>query len=181
MPTPDQTDATTPDPPREFSDIAVLRGALAAAVSAYFLPTLVAPIVMSPDPGMALQALPYALGAVLRLEVLFIGLLLTSALSIVGLIFLVRNKRGHTTYAAAATAGAKTALLVIAIAGALFILPHIAASLFMGRFDLPAFETTVVMQFLSGGVGSVAIGALSGLAGRLAAGAPRTKPAPTPA
>lgn len=180
MPTPDQTDATTPDPPREFSDGAVLRGALAAAVAAYFLPILVAPLVMSGDPILALQAWPYVLGVILRFETLFIGLLLTSALSIVGLIFLVRDKRGHTTYAAAARAGASTAAFVIVLASAVFTLPYIAAGLFTGIFNLPELDLAVIMRFIGSSMGAIAVGALSGLAGRLAAGAPRTMPAPEP-
>jgi hypothetical protein len=177
MTQPDQPEPVAQTSPRDFSGWAVLRGALTSAVAAYFLLTLVIPILISGDPLMALQAIPYGLGYILRLEVLFIGLTLMSALSVVGLIFLVRDKHGYTTYAAAARAGAKTAILVLVVASAVFILPHLAAALVRGNFTVRSPDIAAIMLFAGGSLGTVAVGALSGLAGRLAAGAPRITPA----
>lgn len=178
MSTPDRAEAATQDPPREFSDLAVLRGALTSATAAYFLLALAIPILISGDPIMALQAMPYALGYILRLEALFIGLTLMSALSVVGLIFLVRDKRGYTTYAAAARAGAKTAIFVLVVASAVFILPQLAAALFTGNFTPLTPDLTGITQFVGSSLGPIAVGGLSGLAGRLAAGTPKVMPAP---
>lgn len=177
MTQPDQPEPVAQTSPREFSDWAVLRGALTSAVAAYVLMTFVVPILTSGDPLMALQAMPYALGYILRLEVVFIGLTLMSALSIVGLIFLVRDKRGYTTFAAAARAGAKTAIFVLVVAFALFTLPQLAAAVFTGNFTAPALDITAIMLFAGGSLGTITVGALSGLAGRLAAGAPKSTPA----
>ena len=179
MPTPDQADAATPAVAREFSDLAVLRGALAAAVTAYILLMLVIPILMSGDPVLALQAAPYALAASLRIESLFIGLTLMSALAIVGLIFLARDKGDYTTYAAAARAGAWTSALACAVVVAVFALPHLAASIFMGNVNVPLPDIVAIGQTAGTIAVTVCTGALAGLAGRLAARAPNVRPEPT--
>lgn len=159
-----------PDVTCDFSGWATLRGAAAAAVSAYLLLMTIVPAALGApfSPDLLLEWLRSAFAPMS----LFVGTLFMSAASVVGLAFLANAKGNHTTYRAAAWAGACTAALLLAIACAIALLPSLIGLFATGLQSLSLPDVSAVAYFIWFTVVLMAIGAVSGLAGRVIAGAP---------
>ena len=175
---------TMPDaaPERDFSRLAYLRGAAASALCAYLLLALVYPLVLFARNPFEHGTLPELLNNAVQPVNLLTGAVFFSAAASVGLVVLVLGKRDHTTFGAAARAGALTAALVFG----LICLIAIAFSLFNTLTERPeellmphywAMAPTLIWF----SVVIISSGAISGFAFRAAAGAPTAQRTPDPA
>lgn len=169
-------------PEHGFSNIALLRGGAASALCAYLLFSLAYPPLLFArnviEPATLLELLRNTVQPVNLLT----GALFFSACASVGLVVLVRGKRDHTTFTAAANAGAMTAALVFG----LICLIAISLSLFNTLTQRPEelltpsyWRMAPTLIWMSCII--IASGALSGLMFRTAAGAPTVGDASAPA
>lgn len=169
-------------PQPTFSRWSIARAALAAVVSAYLL--VVASVTLFSleivgqshgGPTLALTDL-ILMVALTNFTLTYIlgGIVLAVA---AGFFVLAILKGGKTTFLAAACAGVGVAAFISFMLVGTALAP-LFPEMFAGRFSMPVSDLLGMAQIV--GV-LLPIGALSGLAGRLAAGAPRTKPAPEPA
>ena len=157
-------------PDRDFSDLAALRGSLVACLAAHIMGVLIMGVISAfMYPGVVtleerLEAIPTALAQGFSPLPLLLSLLFFSCCVVVGLFWLAAEKRDHTTYGAAARAGAKAAGTLIAVI-AFFML-------FMALLSAPAGFGWMAGSLAVLTPSAVLTGAVAGLAGRLAAGRP---------
>ncbi len=164
---------------RDFSDWALLRGALAAAFCAYLLIMVLYPSLFGAREFLDLDALLDRLSSAFQLVTLFMGLIFASAASVIGLMFLAASKRDHTTYRAAASAGAKAAGLIMGIVCLIVLSPGLLSTLASRPEEIlsPAYLSGAAV-FLSGALIVATTGAASGLIFRVVAGAPTVEQNP---
>lgn len=166
-------------PERDFSNMAYLRGAAASALCAYLLFGVAYPALLFGRNVFELDTLLSLLGNTFLPVNLLTGAVFFSAAASVGLVVLTRSKRDHTTFAAAARAGAITAALVIGLLCLFGLAPGFYATLTHRPEELltPDYWSSVTTLIWIGCV-VIASGALSGLMFRTAAGAPTVEHAP---
>lgn len=166
---------TTPnrEPELAFSNTAILRGAAASALCAYLVFALAYPPLLFARNLFEPGTLPELLNNAVQPANLLTGAVFFSAIASVGLVVLVLGKRDHTTFGAAARAGALTAALVFG----LICLIAIVFSLFNTLAERPEELLTphywaMAPTLIWFGVVIISSGALAGLIFRAAAGAP---------
>jgi cytochrome bd-type quinol oxidase subunit 2 len=110
---------------------------------------------------------------------LFMGVVFATAASVIGLMFLAASKRDHTTYRAAAWAGAKAAGLIIGIVCLIALGPRLLPTLVSRPEEIlsPAYLNGVAVS-LSGALIGATTGAASGLLFCVVAGAPTVEQNP---
>ena len=164
---------------RDFSDWALLRGALAAAFCAYLMITVLYPSLLGAREFLDLDALLDRLSSAFQLVTLFMGLVFATAASVIGLMFLAASKSDHTTYRAAASAGAKAAGLIMVIVCLIVLSPGLLSTLASRPEEiLSQAYLNGVAVFLSGALIVATTGAASGLVFRVVAGTPTVEQNP---
>jgi hypothetical protein len=156
--------------PRDFSDWAVFRATTAAALSAYVLLAIFGILQRTLADLAITGTLPPAdyaaqLANTFTPMLLIISLPPLYAAALIGVFVLSVQKGGRTSYADAARAGAKTGAIALAIILVMFFIPVVPLMLSGGGFSILVFIATQLLVVM-------AIGALSGLAARWAAGRP---------
>lgn len=163
-------------PARDFSDVAIWRGSLAAIVAGYLI-AVVAPAIWASldvesfDLQRAWFLITYRLHDALDPAALLAGFCTMGVMVVIGYFVMAAYKGDHTTYVAALIMGARTAavgfaillLLATLVSGGAILTTHIG-----GVFD----PLAAIAQIVGLGAFVLIAGAITGLAARLAAGAP---------
>lgn len=156
---------------RDFSGFAILRGSLAAVVTAYLISVVTLASLDAwfnaamayrdeLDFGQVLIRMPEFLTYAFESIPVIATLPLLSLIAVIGL-FVLKAHRNRMQYRAALSAGSITAALLVALPLVVLMLSG------------PGASFNIVPGLLICGVLPVAIGGVAGLVGRFAAGAPR--------
>ena len=164
---------------RDFSDWALLRGALAANLCSYLIVMVLYPTVIFYRDFFDLDDLLGRLSGAFQPINLIVGLIFTSVGALLGLMFLAVKKRDHTTFRAAAVAGAQAAGFMLGFMWLIGFAPGLVVTLISHPVDIlsPVYLSGARM-FLWFVFVVLGTGATSGLLGRLAAGAPMIEQKP---
>jgi hypothetical protein len=183
-----------PRPARDFSDVAIWRGSLVALVVGYALSAIATAmsaslvdfglaLSMGADPGWDVGAVfatvQYNLRYALNPLALVTGFCGMCVVLVVGYFVMAAYRGDHTTYVAAAIIGVRTGAIGCALL-LLVLLPLSLGSIFGAIGDVSAMLAHAG-GLLASFVQALAVGALTGLAARIAAGAPTLQPANEPA
>lgn len=169
---------------RDFSSAAVWRGSIAAIVAGNIASAIAMTTLEAAFQGFrvdllhVLDILAYQFEKLLNPLFLVAVFIVSAAILMVGYFVLGAYRGDFTTYRAAAVIGARTAAIIAAFPFFLFILASIGDFILHGPPDLDV-AANVLKWLLASGALILAAGAVTGLAARAAAGAPReTAPAP---
>lgn len=159
-------------PVRDFSDVAIWRGSLAAIVVGYLLWVISAAMWRGVSVGwLDLQSLVFALRYALEAPMLVAGFCGMAVLVVIGYFVMAAYKGDHTTHFAAMIIGARTAAVALGIVIFFALIANLGANFADGGafvFGLP----TTVLRLATPCALILAAGALTGFAARIAAGAP---------
>lgn len=164
------TGGTQGQPSRDFTDSSILRGSAVAIIVGYFMAVVVASMwigrIWSPlDMARGVSAVSFGLRNALHPATLAIGLCAMAVLVVIGYFVMAAYRGDHTTHAAAAIIGARTAAIGFAIL--LFFASLLNLGGIVAGGALSALPAVGVLFVLTLGAGAV-----TGLAARIAAGPP---------
>jgi hypothetical protein len=156
-------------PVRDFSDAAIWRGSLAAIVAGYLLWVLSVALWTSISLGwFDLQSLIFAARFAFEAPALIAGVCSLGVAVVIGYFVMAAYKGDHTTYIAAMIIGARTAAVIFAAFFVVLLIANLGAMFADGGAGAGVY----FMQSAVACVYMMAIGAGTGLAARIAAGAP---------
>lgn len=163
-------------PARDFSDVAIGRGSVAAIVVGYFLSFLVPAVwsgmVAAPfDLARPLLLLTYGLNNALNPIALIVGFCSIGVLLVIGYFVMAAYKGDHTSHVAAMIIGARTGAIAFGIMLAFGLLFSMGWLFSVHEGDFMAVAV-FVMQLAVLFALILAAGAITALAARIAAGAP---------
>lgn len=159
-------------PARDFSDVAIWRGSLAAIVVGYLMWVIAAAGWRSISAGwFDLQSVLFAMRFALEAPMLVAGVCGMGVAVVIGYFVMAAYKGDHTTRTAAMIIGGRTGAIVFAIVVFFALIANLGAVFAdVGRFvsGLPS----AILQLAIPCALVLAVGAITGLAARIAAGAP---------
>lgn len=161
---------------RDFTDVAVWRGSLVAIVVGYLLSIIVTAAWTSAavgmfDPARLALALPGLIGYALDPAAMVAGFCAMAVMLVLGYFVMATYKGDHTTYPAAMIIGARTAGIGFAILLIIGLIVSRGAIVMMGPSG-PFGPLSSIVQLALACAMMLTAGALTGMAARVAAGAP---------
>jgi hypothetical protein len=154
-------------PARDFTDLAIWRGGLAAIVVGYLLSMSISAMRYGAA-GFDVALLANTLRFALEPAPLVMGVTTMGVAVVIGFFVMAAYKGDHTTFRAALVIGARTGAIVFAIAAVLGLLLSLSAITATGMHGFGVLVGPAIVGLLV----AIAVGAVTGLAARLAAGAP---------
>lgn len=169
-------------PTRDFTDVAIWRASLVAIVVGYLLSIILTAAWTSAaagqfDPARLALALPELIGYALNPAAMVAGFCGMAVMLVLGFFVMAAYKGDHTTYPAALIIGARTAGIGFAILFIIGLIVSRGAIVLMGSGGAFGPLSSIVQLALACAM-MLAVGALTGVAARVAAGAPKIEVSP---